>query len=331
MDEPLISVIVPVYMAEKYLKRCVDSICSQTHRNLEIILIDDGSPDGSGDLCDEIAALDSRVCVCHTPNSGQAAARNCGLNMASGEYIAFVDSDDYIAQDMYTTMLELMEHNDAQIVCCGIERVTDSGHLSYFNENTEDLLILNTSQALRELVFNYRVTSSPCDKLFHRSIFEENRMRSGMIYEDYEIMHRCIFLAERVVYTGKPMYCYYQSPDSTLRKKYSAKHFDAMTAERMRFQFYQHHCQENLDVESAQYLKTGLNILGQSRGVKECAQLRADLRRDLLKFVKQYDCEEISSYIRVRVNVLRFGLVIYDLILAVAACKQRLLRALKER
>ena len=115
VDKPLISVIVPVYNTEKYLYRCVESICNQTYRNLEIILVDDGSTDGSGAICDQLSGEDDRIRVIHKENEGASAARNTGLDLAKGEYIGLVDSDDYISTDMYEKLFELLQGAKAEM------------------------------------------------------------------------------------------------------------------------------------------------------------------------------------------------------------------------
>lgn len=117
-DSPLISVIIPVYNVEKYLHRCLDSVIEQTYKNLEVILIDDGSTDHSGEICDDYAAKDVRIHVIHQENQGVSAARNKGLDTAKGEYIAFVDSDDYILPEMYAKMLECIIENNVDFCVC---------------------------------------------------------------------------------------------------------------------------------------------------------------------------------------------------------------------
>lgn len=119
MEQRVISVIVPIYKVEQYLRQCVDSILNQTHRALEVILVDDGSPDGSGKICDEYAARDSRVRVIHKENGGLSDARNAGIDIARGDYIAFVDSDDWLEPDTYESMLAAMEKYQAKLVCAG--------------------------------------------------------------------------------------------------------------------------------------------------------------------------------------------------------------------
>ena len=124
---PLISVIVPVYKAEAFLKKCTDSILSQSHREIELLLIDDGSPDNSGALCDAIAAEDTRVRVFHKENGGVSSARNLGLAHATGDYIAFVDSDDWLEPDTFSLLLSALTENDADSAGCGNYNVSDSG------------------------------------------------------------------------------------------------------------------------------------------------------------------------------------------------------------
>lgn len=126
---PVLSVIIPVYNSELYLKRCVDSLCMQTMHNLEVILVDDGSTDASGAICDEMAGHDGRIKVIHKKNEGQGIARNCGLTVAAGKYVAFVDSDDYMEQDAYEYVLEKMEQADAQLICFGYLKEDEEGHV----------------------------------------------------------------------------------------------------------------------------------------------------------------------------------------------------------
>jgi len=324
MDAPLITVVVPVYNVEKYLKRCVDSIREQTYRNLEIILVDDGSPDCCGSMCDAFAQEDDRIRVIHQKNGGQASARNKGVDAASGEWIAFVDADDYIHPQMYQHMYELMRAHQAQIVCCGIERVDDQGRLSLFNPEEDELLVLTASEALRELTENYRITSSPCDKLYQRRILEKNRMTEGMIYEDYDVMHRWLFSAKKVVYSGRPLYSYYQSPDSTIRRPFHRGRFDEMVAEKRRLAFYIENCPENVDAEAAKYMLTGMMLLLQSRKAADCKKQRKELRQDLCRFRKEYAHVEISEYLQLRLKLIRVGLWVYDLALIGAEAKRSL-------
>ena len=175
MNDPLISVIVPVYKAEPYLDKCVNSIRNQTYKNLEIILVNDGSPDRCGEMCDAYAKADSRIRVFHKENGGQSSARNLGLDHMTGEYVGFVDSDDWIEPDMYQRLYDRMVETESQISVCGLQRDLDNGQVAYFNPSypqNRDQLVFSTIEALRELTYTQKITNSPCDKLFQSSILK---------------------------------------------------------------------------------------------------------------------------------------------------------------
>ena len=171
-QNPLISVIVPVYNVEAWLPRCGDSILSQTYENLEILLVDDGSTDDSGLICEEYAKKDTRIRVIHKENGGLSSARNSGLDAASGEYIGFVDSDDWIEPEMYAEMLSLMLKSDAQIVCAGRYDVAGGT-----GEKTVGLCPKRQEQVSGEelagRIFLWdHCDSSACDKLYRRELFD---------------------------------------------------------------------------------------------------------------------------------------------------------------
>ena len=219
----LISVIVPVYNAEKYLEKCVDSILGQTHRELEIILVDDGSTDSSGAICDRYAELDARVVVLHKENGGQATARNMALDIAGGAYIGFVDSDDYIAPPMYSTLLSALTENGCEISVCArytVGEMTGEEKPVFCSENS---LLLTSKEALRRLCVYDRVDSSPCDKLFKKELFDGIRFPAGYICEDVDVVYRLLDRAEKIVHCGRPMYYYLQRAGSTSRSSFSEK------------------------------------------------------------------------------------------------------------
>ena len=152
MSEPLISVIVPVYNAEKYLRKCVASIRAQTYRNLEIILVDDGSCDRSGELCEAFALEDSRIVVIRKENGGVASARNAGLDAMHGDYVGFVDADDWIDPEMYEVLLQRMIAENAQISCCGTAIVTGEKITGYFNPDMDVQFTVGGADAQSELI-----------------------------------------------------------------------------------------------------------------------------------------------------------------------------------
>ena len=165
-EKKLITVVVPVYNTGELLRECVDSILAQTYKNLEIILVDDGSTDSSGEICDQYSLKDSRISVYHQKNSGQASARNYALSIARGEYIGFVDSDDYIAPNMYETMVDSLERNDADIVVCG--RLMVRGEVATVAQmfHMDKETVFENSEAVERFFTYKRVDSSPTDKLY---------------------------------------------------------------------------------------------------------------------------------------------------------------------
>ena len=307
MNDSLISVIVPVYKTQQYLDRCVSSIRNQTYENLEIILVDDGSPDRSGEMCDALALEDSRIRVVHKENGGLASARNAGIDAMTGEYAAFVDSDDDIAPEMIRSLYDLCVQHQAQVACCGIERINDQGHVNYFNEKTGDFLLLDREGAMAELLENYRVTNSVCDKLIHKSVFDGLRLTEGYIYEDFDVMYRCLHRADRVVYTGAPYYRYYLSQGSILRSTFNAKQFDLVRAARKRLAFFEQEYPQMLDTVRVKFLEMGLEILYQSRNTPSCSQLRQELEADLRKMLKEYPNLPMGKSMKIKVLFFKMG------------------------
>lgn len=209
MSEPLISVIVPVYNAEKYLRKCVASIRAQTYRNLEIILVDDGSCDRSGELCEAFALEDSRIVVIRKENGGVASARNAGLDAMHGDYVGFVDADDWIDPEMYEVLLQRMIAENAQISCCGMAIVTGEKITRYFNPDMDVQFTAGGADAQSELIRCSCITNAMCDKLYSAEIFDGLRQKTGAYMDDMAVQYLLVARAEQVTYTARPMYYWY--------------------------------------------------------------------------------------------------------------------------
>lgn len=216
---PLISIIVPVYNVKEYLEKCLDSICSQTYKNLEIILINDGSSDGSGELCDLFAQRDGRVKVIHQANAGQSAARNRGLDIAQGEYFGFVDSDDWIEPDMYEFLYRLLKENGADISICSHYR--DKGGKSVVKYSSDKILEFTRDEAIRALVIDKRVRNYPVDKLYKRCLFDNIRFPLNRVYEDLAISYLVFYEADKVIMQETPKYHYVIREGSTTQGRYN--------------------------------------------------------------------------------------------------------------
>ena len=223
--EPLITVIIPVYNVESYIKKCVKSIINQTYHNLEIIIVDDGSTDNSGKICDELALLDNRIKIIHKENGGLSDARNTGIDIANGEYIGFVDSDDYIDEEMYEQLLEACRESCAEISICGriCEVIATQKNYDLF---TTDKKVLSSEAAIRNLLLQIDCDSAAWDKLYDAKLFKTVRYPFGVLHEDLNVTTRLFSLATRVAYIGKPLYHYQIRKDSICNQAFSEKKMD---------------------------------------------------------------------------------------------------------
>ena len=286
----LISVIVPVYNVEKLLPKCLDSILAQTHKNLEIILVDDGTKDRGGIICDEYAARDARIIVIHKENGGLSSARNAGLDIARGEYIGFVDSDDWIEPEMYETMLALAQKHDVKLVCAGrydVSERTGEKIRGLCPEKEETV----SGEELAGRIFLWQgLDSAAWDKLYHRSLWQVQRYPVGRINEDIPVTYRVALEAGKAVMCPHPFYNYFHRAGSiTTAKAVTDKtfHFSQNAA-----QVYDHICREHpalqpqaayLRVRSLMHLLLTLDQ-GTAESREKYARQVREARRELGKF-----------------------------------------------
>lgn len=216
MDK-LISVIIPVYNVSKYLKQCVDSVLNQTYRNLEIILVDDGSTDCSGVICDQYAQTDQRVIVIHKENGGLSDARNTGLEVAKGEYIGFVDSDDFIHPDMYKILSKLLEEKKADIASANWQSFFDGKENDICESRTGKVLVFEHIESLEFLIYGkdkYKISFSVWDRLYRKNVVENFYFPKGKCYEDIVWSAKVFYEAKKYVYIDKDLYYYRRRDDS---------------------------------------------------------------------------------------------------------------------
>lgn len=225
--DSLISVIVPIYNVEKYLDRCVDSIINQTYKNLEIILVDDGSPDNCPKMCDDYAEKDSRIKVVHKENGGLSDARNVGMEVATGEYVSFIDSDDYVSLDFYETLLETIVDNDSDIVECGVVKFYENEKFDKYND---DLKVTNydTVDALDGLINENPFKQHVWNKLYKSNIALDIPYAVGKLNEDEFWTYQIFGKAKKVTRINKTMYYYFQRGSSIMGNGYNIKRLDAL-------------------------------------------------------------------------------------------------------
>ena len=232
----LISVIVPVYKVEDCLDKCVQSIVDQTHTNLEIILVDDGSPDGCGAMCEAWAEKDSRIQVVHKENGGLSDARNAGLEVATGSLISFIDSDDWIAPDFLETLLTAMEAQMAQIAECAVELVDEAGKVLRCRE-TAKVPCADKIDGLRRLVLEDGIYQTVWNKLYRRQVLEGIPFEKGKYHEDDFWTYQVFDRMERLAIVERPMYYYLQRSGSIMGVGYSPKRLDGLEARFRRMEY----------------------------------------------------------------------------------------------
>lgn len=219
-----ISLIIPIYNVEAYLVRCIESIINQTYKNMEIILVDDGSPDHCGKICDKYGEKDPRIRVIHKPNGGLSDARNSGLQIATGEILGFVDSDDWLPLDSIETSVKLMEEHEADIVAFGSYKSDGKSKETRYTSSAVETY--TREEALMALSRNDKIESHVWDKIYKREIWNEIRFPVGKLFEDVYVMHRVFVNADKVVFVDKPLYYYYQRDNSIVSHQTIQSRFD---------------------------------------------------------------------------------------------------------
>lgn len=225
----LVSVIIPIYKVEKYLAKCIDSVLNQTYKNLEIILVDDGSPDNCGKICDEYALKDSRIKVIHKKNGGLSDARNAGLDLSCGEYVLFVDSDDYIHSDMINILYTTLKRDDSDMAVCNVQYVDENDNNLDNKMKVVDAEKLTGYQVLQKLQSNDTFIIS-CAKLYKKVLFEQIRFPVGRIHEDEFIAHRLFNKCKTVSCISQRLYYYLQREGSITNVEYTCSSLDGIEA-----------------------------------------------------------------------------------------------------
>lgn len=231
---PLISVVVPIYNVEKYLDRCISSIVNQTYKNLEIILVDDGSPDNCPQMCDEWANKDNRVKVLHIENGGAGNARNVGFEYSSGEWVAFIDSDDFIDLNMFYYLLSLCDNETDIAECCLINTFSDKADFVHGKMENDQLVECGAETALEYHIINKMFNQTPPNKIYRRRVVENVPFPTGKFIDDEFWTYQVIAKCRKLVHSSYVMYAYRQQSDSVTHSEYSLNWLQSLEAKKKR-------------------------------------------------------------------------------------------------
>ncbi|OKZ56230.1 MAG: hypothetical protein BHV99_06405 [Clostridium sp. 26_21] len=268
MEEDLISIVIPVYKVEKYLEKCIESVLKQTYTNLQIILVDDGSPDNCGKICDEYAKRDSRIDVIHKVNGGLSEARNVGISKAKGRYIGFVDSDDYIKENMYEILLNLIKKYNADASICNLYDVIEGKE--YIRNKNNGIQEYSRLDILKEVLLDKNIQSYAWNKLYKKELFDEVKYPIGKKYEDigttFYIFEKC----NKIVVTSEPEYYYLKRSDSLVNNVTESTVFDYMELILQRYLYINDNIKELKQYNDYYLVRT---LLTANNDIKELKQI----------------------------------------------------------
>lgn len=260
-----ISVIVPVYNVENYLTRCVDSILSQTYKNIEILLIDDGSTDASGDICNKYCREDSRVSVVHQRNGGLASARNAGIDISTGEYLTFIDSDDYVSSYYIENLVNAIKKFNADLSISMFINVVDGDEYKAL-EGSNDLLnaqIEDSHMCLEDMLYQRGIETSAPGKLYRKELIKDLRFPSGKLYEDIMFTTKMILRSHKIVRIENVDYFYYQRNNSIQYQKFNERKMDCIWHSRELVSYINNNAPDLLNASYVRYFGGLCNILFQ--------------------------------------------------------------------
>lgn len=291
MKDELISIIVPIYRVEKYLKRCIDSIIGQTYSNLEVILVDDGSPDACPKICDWYCDRDERIKVIHKQNGGLSEARNTGLNNSSGEYVIFIDSDDYVSKYFVEILYKELKKNNADVSVCSFHMTDEEKPLVEKFDLMYSVKIFSNRKDIMNNFFNHNCGKFVVawNKLYKKALFNEINYPKGRNYEDEATTYKILYKASRVVYVEVPLYYYYQRNDSIMGKSLSKQNLNAFISLEEVVDFYALKGETRFENKAKiRYLKTAIGYIINAEKVGKRKKITEDLKNLFNQKVKEY-------------------------------------------
>ena len=283
-NKPCVSIIIPVYNVEKYLKQCVESVIRQSFKDVEIILIDDGSKDGSGKICDDFAKRDPRIKVFHKKNGGLSDARNYGIDRASGQYIMFIDSDDWIDYDYVATYVEVAKNETADLVVGGIKSAYGK------NEKAVPLKTIkhvSPHELFKEMFLGNGEVISACGKIYSREIFSKIRYDYGELYEDFLLFDKIVENSSNIIRIDYSGYFYYVRNDSITKSCFNKKRLVLIKKSEDYIKYSKERFPDLVDASVRRYVVSCFNVLSASIKDKSNDRITRRIRRDILSCNKR--------------------------------------------
>lgn len=292
-EDKKISIIIPIYMVEKYLKRCIDSVTNQTYRNLEIILVNDGSKDNCEKICDEYKQVDHRIKVIHKENGGLSDARNAGLEIASGDYICFVDSDDVINCNYIKILYKNMIDNNADISECNFKRFNDDKQLEEINniqnnKINKDIVTLTSDKMLEDRFYNkkYVVQSTVVwNKMYKKELYDKIRFPKGKLHEDEFTTYKIVNNANNIVITSDELYYYRQNQEGIMKSNFNEKRLVALEAIKQSKEFFKR--QGKINIYNKVNIRYNDKLINNYCLTKKYIENSEEIQKKILKEIRE--------------------------------------------
>lgn len=292
MKQDLISVVVPVYNVERYLRACLDSLLAQTYSSLDILLVDDGSTDRSGAICDEYAHRDPRIRVVHQKNGGLSDARNTGISLATGRYITFVDSDDAVSADMLAYLYELIIREKADIATCQKQLIDENGKNIPSRAKSRSQTVHGNENCMKAFLVSKDIDTAAWGKLYKRELFREVRYPKGKYCEDIFTTYRLFALSNTITVGEERKYGYRVRSDSIMHRDFLPKHMDVIEGALLRADFVAAHYPKLLtDAQAGIISSVNLcvsKIIQSEQSMKDLKDVMARLQRYYRTYEKAY-------------------------------------------
>lgn len=311
MFRPFVSVIIPVYNVKNYFPRCIQSVVAQTYSNYEVVLIDDGSTDGSGDLCDQYAEEYAFVHTIHQSNQGQSSARNHGIEVAQGEYVCFIDSDDYVSIDYIAKMVAVLDLYQANMSVIKMSRISGKREVPVDYKDTEGVCqLMDTKIALEEMMYGKLFGASPCAKLYKKELAEKYLYPVGVYFEDLGTTYKIIGECERIVFIDSTGYFYVRRDGSTLHSRWNDKYMYGIKAAEEQFSYIENYFPTAVNAAKCKYVLLLMDYMNLLRGhSKEEKKLFEQFRKKTVKlaFGGVLTDRNVSRNTKIKIGIVSMG------------------------